>query len=99
VYTVKIFGILFGICINCSIYWSCVLMVLVHLISADESSLAHWQGKWACIQGKIGHKCVEIFETESSTRWAVFWGICFSISRSRSLELCLFVCVCVCVCI
>jgi len=68
-------------------------MVLVHLISADEFSLVHWQGKWACTQGKIGNKCVKTFEAESTTRWAVVWGICFSISRSRSLKLCVCVCV------
>lgn len=66
-------------------------MVLVHLISADEFSLAHWQGKWACTQGKIKHKCVKIFETESTTRLAVAWSVCFSISRSRGLKLCLCV--------
>ena len=90
-YTVKIFGILFSICVNCSIYSSCVLMVLVHPISADKSSLAHWKGKWVCIQGKIRHKSVQIFETEATTRWAVVLSVCFSIYRSRGLKLCLHV--------
>jgi len=55
-------------------------MVLDHLISAHKFSLEHWQGKWACTQDRIEHKCVKIFETESTTRWAVAWSVCFSIS-------------------
>lgn len=65
-YTVKILEFCFAYMLTV-VYIEVGFNGSVHLISANESSLAHWKGKWVCTQGKIGHKCVKIFETEATS--------------------------------